>query len=283
MPVKPPVYPPRAGPLTAPPGALYNAGMEKGTAPAGGPRDWTGDELLRALDQPGCPICALTEQLVARFLEAIAYEAVTDPDARRRLRASLGYCAAHGRQWLGLQNTLGTAILYRDYCEEARETLVARGGDLGPAGGGLRGMLAGLRGQGSEAGRALAAALEPSAPCPGCRQTVEVEAQAVSACIVALANPAFLEAYRRHPMGLCLPHFRAVLRRLGDPALLRALIDAQIAHLAATSADLAEVARKYDYRFHREPHGAEFEAPVRSVEQISGRLPTQVNPPKAPA
>jgi hypothetical protein len=257
--------------------------MEKGTAPAGGPRDWTGDELLRALDQPGCPICALTEQLVARFLEAIAYEAVTDPDARRRLRASLGYCAAHGRQWLGLQNTLGTAILYRDYCEEARETLVARGGDLGPAGGGLRGMLAGLRGQGSEAGRALAAALEPSAPCPGCRQTVEVEAQAVSACIVALANPAFLEAYRRHPMGLCLPHFRAVLRRLGDPALLRALIDAQIAHLAATSADLAEVARKYDYRFHREPHGAEFEAPVRSVEQISGRLPTQVNPPKSPA
>jgi Family of unknown function (DUF6062) len=254
--------------------------MDKGMPAPGGPRDWTGDELLRALDQPGCPICALTEQQVARFLEAIAYEAVTDPDARRRLRDSLGYCAAHGRQWLGLQNTLGTAILYRDYCEEARETLVDRGGAAGVGSGGWRGMLAGLRGQGSEAGRALAAALEPSAPCPGCRQTAEVEAQGVAACIVALGNPAFLEAYQRHPMGLCLPHFRAVLRRLGDPALLRALIDAQIAHLAATSADLAEVARKYDYRFHREPHGAEFEAPARSVEQISGRLPTQLNPPK---
>ncbi|HMA33168.1 MAG TPA: hypothetical protein VKY74_01710, partial [Chloroflexia bacterium] len=155
----------------------------------------------------------------------------------------------------------------------------------GGAGGSLRAKLQGVfrsgGGGSSGAGPALAAALEPGAPCPGCQQTATVEGQTVLSCAAALADPAFFAAYAGHPLGLCLPHLRGTLRVIGDAALVQRVAGAQAARLATTAAELAEVIRKYDYRFQDEPHGAEFAAPARSVEQVGGRLPTQLNPPRA--
>lgn len=240
-------------------------------------------DLLQRLAAPGCPICALVEHSVTRLLEGISYEALTDPDTRLRLRDSLAYCAPHGRQWQAVQNTLGTAIIYRDMCNQAAEEIARRTGDLPSpaAAGGLRERWQSLRAAvgNSEVGRSLAAALAPRAPCPACRQTLEIEAQAATSCAAAFAGAEFLQAYAAHPMGLCLPHFRAVLPQIRELPTLRVVAEAQAAHLVATSAQLSEVIHKYDYRFQREPHGAEFEAPARSVEQIGGRLPTQLNLP----
>ena len=83
----------------------------------------------------------------------------------------------------------------------------------------------------------------------------------------------FYAAYQDHPTGICLPHLRAVLRGLSDPAPVAALVAAQAAILARTSAALAEVIRKNDYRFRQEPRGDEFQVPPRAVEQAAGSLP----------
>jgi hypothetical protein len=248
--------------------------------PAAGSLDRTGYDLRLALQQPGCPVCGVTQAAVGRQLEAISYEAVNDPGARERLRASFGYCAAHGRQWWELQNTLGTAIIYRDMCNAAR-TIIEQAGAGGGAGGRLRALLRAAGG--SDAGRALARALRPQAPCPGCRQTAESEASACVSFATALKEPSFFDAFAAHAVGLCLPHLRNVAARIGDPALVARMAQAHVARLAATEADLSEVIRKYDYRFNREPHGPEFEAPLRSIEQMGGRLPTLLNGPAAPA
>src|SRR4051794_26028599 len=89
-------------------------------------RNPTAFELLRALEgQPSCPVCHLTREAVANQLDAFAYESVTDPATRKRLRDALGYCAAHGQLWLAQYDTLATAIIYDDVFTQVLAVLQA--------------------------------------------------------------------------------------------------------------------------------------------------------------
>jgi hypothetical protein len=272
-----------------------------GKVNAGAYVDHAAFNLLEALRQPGtgCPVCHLVQKGVVGYLDGVSYESVNDLDIRRELRKSLGYCAAHGQEWLRLQDTLGTAMIYRDVLTSALEVMQARVAPAKPAEGGAEplengkdrvegsgenGLMAKLKGffgngqTGSSLGRTLAAGLEPSGPCPVCRYAMKSEKDLTASFAEALAHGDFLEAYRRHETGLCLPHFRQVLRRT-QAQLVRALVGAQEAKLARTLADLSEVIRKYDYRNMGEAHGDEFKVPARSVEQAAGSLSTQLNLP----
>jgi hypothetical protein len=147
---------------------------------------------------------------------------------------------------------------------------------------GLMSKLKGFFGSGQTGitpGRTLAAELEPTAPCPVCLLTLKREKDMVASFAGALAHDDFLEAYRQHETGLCLPHFRQVLRVDIDAPAVRALVRAQEDKLASTLAALSEVVRKYDYRNMGESHGDEFKVPARSVEQAAGSLATQLNLP----
>ena len=236
--------------------------------------DPLGHDLLRLFREPGCPICAFVAQAVTRHLSAIADESITDPDARAELRQALAFCAAHGEQWLGLQNTLATAIIYHDLCGHLQGILR----DWEPAEVAGRSRLrpwAGRRGA-----QQLAQALTPTQPCPACAHSATMEGHALNACAAGFTQAAFWAAFAAHPIGLCLPHLRALLPVLRDAALVREVVQIQAERFAATRSHLAEVIRKYDYRFVREAKGDEFAAVARSVELVAGRLPTQLNRPE---
>ncbi len=235
--------------------------------------DPLGHDLLRLWAEPGCPICAAVGQAVLRGLETIADESITDPDARGEVRAALGFCAVHGQQWLGFGNALATAILYHDLCGHL-QTMLAQS-DAAAGTGQNRPQW--RRSNGSA--QRLAQDLTPARACPACDQTRITEGHALQACAAGLTQPAFRAAFVAHPLGLCLPHFRAVLPLLRDATVLRAVVQAQADRYAATRAQLAEVIRKYDYRFVHEPKGDEFGAVSRSVGIVAGQLPTQLNLP----
>ncbi len=292
--------------------ASYDGGSAgKHSIPPAPSLDATAFNLLEALRQPDCPICHLTAQAVSSYLDWTAYESVNDPQVREQLRRALGYCAPHGQQWLGLKDTLATAIIYRDILTELRRVVapfVAGGqGQVrahtgkeagkaveteeavrdttdgpadGAAGGIMRKLQTLLSGEQAsvEAGHALADALEPAGPCPACRYTLEVERRLVESCAQALSDERFAQAYRRHPFGLCLPHLRAVLRR-ASPQIAGMLARFLLDTLTDTCARLDEVVRKYDYRFRHEARGHEFEAPARSVRLAAGTLPTGLKLP----
>jgi hypothetical protein len=239
-----------------------------------------GADLLQALSEPGCPLCRVVTGAVQQYLEAISYESVNDLGFREDWRASLGYCPPHGQQWQTLRNALGTALLYRDLCGHLL-TLLAESGVAAPGDATWAAqMQQRLRRKGTRAGRALARALQPHRPCPACVQHQAIEQRTLAACAEALRVPTFGAAYQAHAQGLCLPHFRALLPHVTDPADLRNLIAWQAAPLAATRADLAEVIRKFDYRFQHEPRGPEFQAVARSLEQVGGG--PGLAPPVAP-
>ena len=250
--------------------------------------DVTALDLLRALqDQPSCPVCYLTPQMVTKYLDGFAYESVTDPHARHKLRASLGFCAPHGQAWLAQSDALATAMIYDDVFTQVGKVLhsylsssPSKDEATAPPPDGLasrlRGMLSGGR-SGSPQGKAIAAALQPHQPCPACTYSHEVERRLSKSFARALTHPAFMQAYLQHPMGPCLPHLRAVLPLITDQAALTTLLRSYQSNLANTSAQLQEVIRKNDYRYSTEPRGPEFAAPARSVEQAGGLLPTQTN------
>jgi hypothetical protein len=250
------------------------------------PMDHSAFEVLLALGQPGCPVCRVTKGAVSAYLEAISYESVNDVSLRERLGRSLGYCAAHGQEWLGLKDSLGTALIYNDVFGRVLTSLEAVSSSQGQEPSGAGNLLdivqkaLGGRATPDGLGRAIADAIEPSEPCPGCRYASDIEHRMVAACAVGLAYKRFREAYQAHDMGLCLPHFRAVLRRLAQQPFVRVLVSMQVAHLRRARAHLSEVIRKGDYRYRDEARGEEYQAPARSVEQAAGRLPSQINLPR---
>ena len=242
------------------------------------PRDKLGYELFLALRRPGCPICGIIAQAVTRHLESTSYENATDVEIRAGLRAAQGWCADHARQWLEQLDALGTALIYKDVLDNVRRTLVQAAALPAPEAEPdalltrLRGLMGGS-GETARPGGRIAAALEPRAGCPACAVTREMQRVVVGTFAGALASTAFLAAYRQHPTGICLPHLRAVLATITDPALVQALVEAHAALLTRMSSDLAEVIRKHDYRFRDEARGAEFEAVAQAVEHAAGRLP----------
>ena len=244
--------------------------------------DNTAYDLWTALHEgESCAVCRVTGRMVALYLDRLSDEAVNDVDLRARLRAAGGFCAPHGQQWLGLNDVLGTALIYNDVLSTALE-VIQSGGAGGPADeGGMLGKLRGMLGSGAAngPGSVLADALEPTAPCPVCAYTLEAEAQAVGSFARAADHHAeFRTAFAAHPVGLCMPHFRSVLRQATKHAAQ--LAEAHAHRLARGTADLTEVIRKADYRYRDEPRGEEFAAPRRSVEQAASLLPTQVKPPR---
>jgi hypothetical protein len=236
-------------------------------------------EAQEAMKEPGCPVCTLVERAVVARIDSLAYESVTDPEAREGLRDSLAFCAVHGPIWLSHSGPLGTSIVYNDVLNKLRRAVKSvekrdGGGGLGER---FQSLLGG--GRGSEESRTLAASLEPSRPCPACAYSLEVEGRMCAGFAHGLGNRSFVETYEQHSLGLCLPHFRLVVRKTASRAHLETLVRVQEAKWAVTCEELSEVARKFDYRYQHEERGPEFAAPARAIEQVGGRLPTQVNPP----
>ncbi|HEY3058007.1 MAG TPA: DUF6062 family protein [Chloroflexota bacterium] len=219
--------------------------MRRPTAPEG-----TTAEVQHALGRAGCAVCHLTQRSVNRFLKALAYEQVNDLELRAELRASRGFCPAHAQRWLHQPgNVLGTALIYADAITAALREL-----SEAPA---SRGMLPGLFG-----GRSRDIA------CVACRYQVDAQDRYLDALLEGLGAGGLAEALARSD-GLCLPHTRRGVElggRRAEPLLARAREVAK-----QLLAELAEVARKEDYRFKDEPRTeAERTVPRRAVAWAAG-------------
>ncbi|MCX5734518.1 MAG: DUF6062 family protein, partial [candidate division NC10 bacterium] len=83
-------------------------------------------ELLEAFGKPGCPVCTNLERGSLKALNDMLYEQVTDPESRRRLVESRGYCNWHAWMLPRVQNSpLGAALIYRHLLAEALARLQA--------------------------------------------------------------------------------------------------------------------------------------------------------------
>ncbi len=71
--------------------------------------------LVDACDGPGCPVCRCLVADARQYLGSLLYEQVNDPDTRRRLHASWGFCNWHAWMLREVSDpAFGSAIMYDD-------------------------------------------------------------------------------------------------------------------------------------------------------------------------
>lgn len=252
--------------------------------------------LRDAMTKPGCPICRLVSDAVARYLETFLYENVSDPDVRADLQRSNGFCPDHARLLREYGDPLGHAIIYGDLIDHVLESLESL---LRACGSGS----ARLPATGTVASRADD--LLPGRRCPACLVAREAEQRYIGVLVAELesmsdvgpssdlgwrigvgSSPGFgstaqlgsaafesgpdLERALASSDGLCLSHLVQALKASRCGAAARRLLQASTAKLEELKAQLAEIRRKHDYRFSGEPWGAEKDAWARAAAIWSG-------------
>jgi hypothetical protein len=224
--------------------------------------------LVDACARPGCPVCRYVSDESHGHLDALIYEQVTDPDTRRRLRASWGFCNWHTWMLLEIASAAsGAAIIYEDlislWVHRVRRLL-----DRSLGGGGRPG-----RWPRFLFGRPKAAALvelfRRRRSCLACASAAEAETRSVQALLEFITEPELDAAYARSD-GICARHaVRAIEIGAGRDGLRR-LLDRTLPKWTAVQADLERFIRKNDYR-NREPFTeAEAASYMRAFELLAG-------------
>jgi hypothetical protein len=178
------------------------------------------DQLIEALQAPGCPLCTHADRRVWRHLSGVLYELVTDVGFRERLVAGGGFCPRHTRLTLAvnreeLGGVTAAAILLRSVLGARREALRAAG-------------------DGRRTGQRIAAATRAAWSCMACEQ----EEIALSDAIGSLVGHSARDPHWREWLGAsawCLGHVGRLATALhsADAASGAAFVAAQVEHLAA--------------------------------------------------
>lgn len=230
------------------------------------------DELLSALAQPGCAFCRLLDAHADRLIDAILFEMVNDVKMRDELNAARGLCRRHAPLLVRTGSALGAATMMQGVIK-----VLLRQVDSGEAttGSRLRALLRGEDG-GAPAADSLVAALAPVAPCPVCAyETTYAGHYAETLLRQATPGSAALAAYQASD-GLCLPHFGGVVAHAAPGPAPVQLVAAQRAIWSRLNDELEEFLRKNDYRFQKEPFGAERDSWQRAISALSGQFPAHL-------
>jgi hypothetical protein len=227
-------------------------------------------DLRDALALPGCPICRLRAEFTEQYLERLIYENVNDPGLRRKIRQARGFCKEHA---LGLARrgaALGVSIIARDVLREVLKTMEERHWPSFPSTP-LARVQEALDPEGNRSPTIqLVSKLTAQTTCPVCVRTKEMEEIYYHALLDNLLGEEGLLTLYSASDGLCLPHFRQVLKHVRREPTFKALVSAQRAIWSKLEGQLSEAIRKSDYRFSNEPLGEEGKAWLRALAVIAG-------------
>jgi hypothetical protein len=219
-------------------------------------------ELNDMFTEPGCAICNLLRRDVDHSIDTFLYEFTLDLDVNKAFRGGRGFCNEHGSQILEHKgSSLSIAILYQAVIGDLLKTVDHASGE--PA---SQPMLARLLK--ADVGNSLATQLGPSRACMACDMLVEAEERYVSAFSEHIDDDALRGKFERSE-GLCLSHFRQVLRRMRNPAHYQSVLAIQKVIWARLKAELDEFIAKNDYQ-RTDPMGIEGDSWSRAARRIAG-------------
>lgn len=218
--------------------------------------------LIEACDEPGCPVCRCVTRDSRNYLDALLYEQVTDPDTRRVLRASWGFCNWHTWMLLEIEHSIfGSAIIYEDILTRA----VSRADNLGDGGRPSR------RRSWLSRWIRLSEATPGSrtdrerATCPACTAASDSERRYLQT-LLRLSDEGDLQAAYARSDGLCLPHLFTLAEEREDGEA-RLIIDKTREKWRKLGQELGSFIAKHDYR-NRDPYTEEEAASYRRAFEI---------------
>lgn len=226
-------------------------------------------DLLDAFKLEGCPVCTLLQKDADRCIDALLYEYTADNETQNSLRASRGLCNTHAWQMRERKgNSTGMAMLYRSAVHELVDLLSDLPHKSTNAAQGLP-LLRAL-GLGRGAGAAIAERLKPTGQCFCCATLEASEDGYLLALALGAGAAEFQNAYQQSH-GLCLFHFRALLRRITTPEAVEALVRMQLTIWQTLAHNLEVFMDKIDMNLDvsafTEDEGASW---ARAIESLAG-------------
>jgi hypothetical protein len=223
--------------------------------------------LVDACAEPGCPVCRCLVADARQYLGALLYEHVNDPDTRRRLRASWGFCGWHTWMLRELADpAFGSAIIHEDLLRVLSQRFQRQWSVRRRESPGLLGRLRHLLGRQR---RPVLVELRDRRPiCSACLETTDAEERYLDAALLFADDPQFDRAYARSE-GLCVPHAARALE-LGPTRLAEPLVTRAIQKWEALRRDLRGFIEKHDHRNTLAFTEAEGLSYLRAFEAVAG-------------
>lgn len=222
--------------------------------------------LVEACAHPGCPVCRCVTRDSRSYLDALLYEQVTDPDTRRAIRASWGFCSWHTWMLLEVERAIfGSALIYEELVKLAlsRTERLGERAELPRPRGWLATLLGGRRRSSSVEG------YRGRAECPACAAAADTERRYLATVVTFIDDGDLAAAYAQSE-GLCVPHLFAVLEHDGDRREARVLVDRTREKWARLGQEISSFVSKHDYR-NQEPYSqAEAASYARAFEMLAG-------------
>lgn len=162
--------------------------------------------ILETLPGAGCPACREVQSALDEYLRRTLYGRVTDRRFRAAFDAAGGFCHTHTRRLAAFSDGLAISLLYETPLQEAMtkrrlsEAILERLARLRPGGHRFRGF-------------------KVTGKCPACDRESEIERHYLS-IIARHWEKAELQESFEQSEGLCLPHYRRLLRGRRPPAWL---------------------------------------------------------------
>jgi hypothetical protein len=179
------------------------------------------NRLLRALEQPGCPVCHESRHDRGHYFFWFFAESYYQSSTLDALERSLGFCLGHA-DMLARRGAGGSQLTYvHDIVVRRARALLAEPADR-------------------ESGRV---ALAASGTCPACENRVTAEARNVYWLGALLNSPEPTNGRYGRPGMLCCPHLRAAAPRLSDETLVHLIEQHDCAMRAALDGLSADAAR----------------------------------------
>jgi hypothetical protein len=221
--------------------------------------------FLEGCAQTGCPVCRSLEQDGRRYLEAFIREQVTDPDTRRRLHASWGFCNWHTWTLLDVADaSSGAAIVYEDLIQ-AFLRRIRRLQDRAPSF-----PTWSLARQFRRQGPTVVELHRRRNACPACAWCARAEAGYLATLLQFVDDPQFARAYAKSE-GMCAPHLLAAVELGRSSPGLAHLLDRTLTKWEELRKDVDRFVSKHDYRNRAPFTEAEASSPRRAFEMLGGR------------
>lgn len=225
-----------------------------------------------------CPLCFLEKQLEQEAIDYALGAAMMEPDYREQSNEK-GYCNKHYTEMFKRPNKLSLALVLDTHLEEIRKKLEKYEKSAKSLKGGGLFKKSGAGEFGEKLSKELDAIESDCMVCDKINHTME---RYIDVLLYMWANDEEFKKKFDKSKGVCLKHAKMLaamapksLKDAQSAEFISALCNKQSEELRRIQDDIHKFTLKFDYRNKDMPWGTAQDAPIRTIEKISGYIETE--------
>lgn len=223
-----------------------------------------------------CPLCYLEKNLEAQAVEYALGAAMMEPDYRL-ISNEKGYCNKHYSMLFKMPNKLSLALVLDTHLEEIRRKFSSLESDINKLN---KGSLF-KKPSKENLDKIVSKTKSMTCNCVICEKTKQTTDRYIEVFFWLWKNDEQFKEKIQRSKGLCIPHFNTLcksafshLSHTDACEFIKLIYIKQASELERIQEDIHRFTLKFDYRNRDMQWGTAVDAPIRTIEKLSGYIPT---------